>query len=103
MKDLEAAKHMGPALYQKELDEKMILLRSLLTHFNDGRRKSIFCIAVNLLDLCDVRSVMEHMADERKRDHSLAKKEKSDAVERLFRNTADSRGISLRLRKKPAQ
>jgi len=40
-------------------------------NYDDGRRKSFFCIAVNLLDLQDLKSVMEQTEDKRKPDDSL--------------------------------
>ena len=103
LKDLELAKRLGLSAYQKVLDEKMTALRFLLRYFNDGRRKSMYCVAANLLELYDVKSIIEQITDESTTDTRLSIKEKSDATVQLFQMIADKRSISLRLRKKPAQ
>lgn len=55
LKDFEKVKNIGIDLYQSELAEKIEILKCLFANYNDGRRKSFFCIAVNLLELQDVR------------------------------------------------
>ena len=52
--DMEKAQKMGLNAYRAELDEKRRILDELLHHFNDGRKKSLFCLAVYLLDLQDL-------------------------------------------------
>ena len=47
---------IGTERYHSELKEKMQILRYLLDNFNDGRRKSFFCMAANLLELEDLKS-----------------------------------------------
>ena len=98
MNDLEKAKCIGLNSYRAELDKKVLLLRDLLENFNDGRRKGFFCLAVNLLDLRDVKTVLKQLKKEIPPD--LALKEKSAAAVRLFELTAETQGISLKLRKK---
>jgi hypothetical protein len=60
-----------PVVYEAELNSKVELLKGLLKNFDDGRRKSFFCIAANLLDLQDLRSVMEQTKDEIKPNDTL--------------------------------
>ena len=50
--------------YTAELDSKIRILEELLANYNDGRRKGLFCIAVNLLDLDEVVSIMEQLRNE---------------------------------------
>lgn len=95
-RDMDKAKALGIDAYKKELDEKTATLENLLTNYNDGRRKSFFCLAVNLLELQDVRRVMEQIAGETKRDYTA--KDKADMAVRLFKNMAAQRHISLKLR-----
>jgi hypothetical protein len=76
----------------------MDILEGLLKSCNDGRRKGFFCITVNLLDLCDVKSVMERIYAELKPDATL--KEKAAVAAHLFNEMAAQRGIILKLRKK---
>ena len=54
-RDFARAARDGLDAYRAMLEEKEALLRFLLREYNDGRRKSLFCTAVNLLELADVR------------------------------------------------
>jgi hypothetical protein len=56
--DFQKIKEIGLAAYQAELNEKVRILERLLADFDDGRRKNFFCLAVNLLELVDVKGVM---------------------------------------------
>jgi len=96
-KDLEKAKQMGIEAYMKEQKEKISILEELLKHYNDGRRKSFFCIVVNLLELEDVKAVMKQVKNEITQGMSL--KEKATATVRLFEEKALQKGISTKLRK----
>ena len=58
-------KKMGVEAYNSEQMQKLQILKLLLEGNNDGRRKSFFCLAVNLLDLEDLKTVMEHLAEEK--------------------------------------
>ncbi len=69
-----------------------------MDNFNDGRHKSFFCVAVNLLDLQDIKSVIKNIGTETTPD--LTVKEKSAVAAKLFQTLADQKEISLKLRKK---
>jgi hypothetical protein len=69
----------------------------LLSDFDDGRRKNLFCIAVNLLELADVKDVMARLKEEIKPD--ITAKEKAALAANLFRQKADEQNIQLELRK----
>ena len=97
-KDLEKAKEIGLEAYITEQNEKVEILRELLNNYNDGRQKSFFCIAVNLLDLRDIRRIMDQVHSEINPDDPV--KEKSKTVARLLQAVADERSILLKLRKK---
>lgn len=84
--------------YARELDEKMGILEHLLQNYNDGRRKSFFCLAVNLLDIQDIRQVMERLPHEV--GENMQPKEKAVLAAGLLQATAGQRNISLKLRKK---
>jgi hypothetical protein len=43
--------------YKSELNEKVSFLEYLLENHNDGRKKSFYCLALNLLDLPDLREI----------------------------------------------
>jgi len=94
---MDKAKQMGMDAYKAELDKKIQILERLLEHYDDGRRKSFFCTAVNLLELEDVRVVMAQIAEEIEADAPL--KEKAKGAARLFEEMAGLREVSLKLRK----
>ena len=96
--DMEKAKRIGIDTYIAEQTEKIRQLEKLLNTYDNGRRKSFYCAAVNLLDLCDIMAVMERLADEVVANAPV--KEKAAAAVRLFEEMAEQRGISLKLRKK---
>ena len=102
MKDFEKVRKIGLALYQTELEEKIDILKYLLENFNDGRRKSFFCLAVNLLELQNVKSVLEQITTETELD-KLTMKEKAAFVATVFQTMATNRNIVLKLNKKPGK
>ena len=59
--DLAHAKEIGIDAYNREQTEKKQILNNLLEHYNDGRKKAFFCVAVNLLDLPELREAMEQL------------------------------------------
>ena len=63
----------------------------LLSTCNDGRRKTLFCLAVNLLELSDVRAIVEQLMAA---DLSTTK-ERAVYAAALLQKAADEKGISL--------
>lgn len=100
--DFEKMKEMGMEAYNSEQMQKLEILKLLLEGYNDGRRKSFFCLAVNLLDLEDLKTVMEHLAEEKKLE-SLTLKEKSAYVVKQFQSLAEQRGVVLKWNRKPSK
>ena len=96
--DLERIKEIGVEVYRAELDEKMAALQALLSGYDDGKRKSLFCTAVNLLAPDNIRNVLERLAA--CTNHSQTQKEKAAQAAQFLQAEADSCGIDLRLRKK---
>jgi len=72
-------------------------LGKLLANYDDGRRKGFYCLAVNLLELPDIKTVMEQI--ENKINPGDSVKEKAKAAEMVFQAVANERSISLKLRK----
>ena len=89
---------MGPAAYGRELAEKRAILSALLAGYNDGRRKSLYCLAVNLLPLDDLRQVMKHLA---LLPPDLTVKEWAAQAAGLLQACARENGVELKLRRKP--
>ena len=98
--DIRRAREMGMEAYRAELDEKVERLTYLLSHYNDGRRKSFFCTAVNVLELADLRAVMAQAAQEAP-VQGMELKERAAKAAALFQAMADRRGLSLKLTRKP--
>lgn len=97
-RNFEKTKEFGLAACQAELEEKMDILRGLLEHYNDGRRKSFFCLAVNRMELRDVRRVLEQIEAAAAPERTI--KERSAAAVGLFQAMAEKRGVLLKRRKK---
>lgn len=97
LKDFIKAKDIGLGAYQVELNEKVEILQELLLNFNSGRQKSFFCIAVNLLDLADVKDVMRRITETASPDAAI--KEKSCIAVNELTSMAEKRNIVLKLNK----
>ena len=97
LKDIEKAKKIGMDAYSKELNEKIAMLETLLSNYDDGRRKGFFCIALNLLGLQDVKQALKQIELESCSEQSI--KERAVIAVRLLQSVADKQGISLKLRK----
>lgn len=99
-KDLEKIEQIGAASYQAEQEEKTRILKFLLANFNDGRKKTFFCLAVNLLEFSDLQMILEKIRTDKDMDN-LPLKERSAYVAKMFQDIAGERHITLKLKKKP--
>lgn len=95
-RDVARVQSLGLDAYLLELREKADILCFLLEHYNDGRRKTVFACAVYLLGLPDIKNVVERCPN-----MDLPLKERAAEVVRLFQDMANTRGVSLKLNKKP--
>lgn len=99
MSDMEKAKRLGIDAYNAEQAEKAEILGVLLSNYNDGRKKTLFCVAVNLLELQELRTILRDIG--RRPDMAtLTPKEKSALVAGLLQDVAAARNIDLKLHKK---
>lgn len=96
--DAEKVKADGLDVYKAQLEAKMALLQDLLEHYNDGRKKSFYCLAVNLLELPDMQAVMEQLKAEATPQQTP--KEKAALAQALFEAMANRRGVALVLNTK---
>lgn len=96
LRDMEKWQRAGASAYHAEQDERAALLARLLQGYNDGRRKTLFCQAANLLELEDLRGVMAALPHA----HAGDVKDRAAAAARLIAQAAESRGVCLKLRKK---
>lgn len=97
LRDLEKAQAVGTAAYGEEQRRKRLLLVRLLSGYNDGRRKTLYCVATNLLDIGDVEAAL------RECEASVGKapiRERAARMAHALKEIAARRGIELKLRKK---
>lgn len=98
--DMEKAKNIGISDYHAELEEKATILRYLLSHYNDGRRKTFFSLAVNLLELSDIKAILQKI--DSGISSEISQKEKAKIAVKYFEDVAKCNKISLKLNKKPS-
>lgn len=94
--DMEKLRTIGVDRYNAEQEEKVRLLGYLLSFCNDGRRKTLFCLAVNLLELSDVQAVVDQLMAS---DLSTVK-ERAVYAAALLQEVASEKGITLKLNRK---
>ncbi len=96
--DLAKAKQIGIIAYNAEQEEKIEILNMLLTEFNDGRRKSFYCVAVNLFELAEIEAIIKQIKNTAGLE-GLTVKEKSAYVVGLFQDVAKQKNLELKLNK----
>ncbi len=94
-KDFAKAKEIGLGAFQARMDEKVEILRYLLKNFNDGKRKTFFCVAATLLDLDDLKTVLEQIKTAIASRSSMRKN--AEMVAGLFQAMAEHRNLVLKL------
>lgn len=97
--DLARAQKIGITAYNEEQVRKSDILMTLLSQYDDGRRKTFYCVAINLLPLPDIEIALQQVADHLSADN-LTIKEKADLVALQFQALASQQGVELKLRKK---
>ena len=98
-RDMKKAQQIGVEAYNAEQAEKACILDILLAHYNDGRKKTLFCVAVNLLELQELQEVLRQI-ENRSDLETLTLKEKSALAAGLLKAVAAKNDIDLKLRKK---
>lgn len=98
--DLEKARESGIEAYNAEQAEKTRILNILLSGYNAGRQKTMFCVAVNLLDLQELREVLKKIEKRQDDTETWTLKEKSAFAVGLLQDAAVKKNIDLKLRKK---
>ncbi|HBN84498.1 MAG TPA: hypothetical protein DDZ89_11700 [Clostridiales bacterium] len=100
LEDMKRAKAIGIQAYTKEQVKKREILEKILSEYNDGRRKTFYCVAINLLTLGDIEEVMKQI-EENTSFNNLSIKEKAAYIVTHFQRIADKSDVELKLRKKP--
>ena len=90
---------MGIEAYNAEQVDKTEILNFLLANYNDGRKKNLFCVAVNLLELQEIKGILMQIENNPELE-KFTFKEQCPFVAGLFQNAAKQKNIELKLRKK---
>ena len=88
---------MGAEAYRAEQEWKIRILAQLLENYNDGRKKNFLCLAVNLLEAEELKTVVRQMDEEL---GGLPIKEKAACMKKRLEDIAAQRQVVLKLRKK---
>lgn len=99
LSNIKRAQEIGLDSYHREQIKKVEILQILLDKYNDGRRKTLYCLAVNLLSLKDLELIMKQISEITSL-RSLPIKEQADYIASLLLSRADQLGIVLKLRKR---
>lgn len=97
--DLARAQRIGIDAYNLEQQEKVQILSWLLSNYNDGRKKNFYCVAVNLLELAELREAVDRI---RSIDglSALPAKEQCRAAAEVIQKIAERRDVELKLNRK---
>lgn len=101
IQDLELSRREGLEVYITQISERRAILDQLLAGWNDGRRKSFYCLAAYLLDLDSLRCVFEHI--QASAPEEMTVKEKAMIAAAALNSAAQEQGIALKLNKKPKE
>ena len=96
--DFEKAEKNGIDKYRKELSEKISILEYLIKNFNDGRTKSFYCLAVNLLSISKLKAIFGEIKNKISK-LNMDEKNKIKLIIDLFETEAKKENIFLKLRK----
>lgn len=93
-KDVEKAKRIGLEAYRDEQREKKKILDRLLNDYDDGEKDVFFCLAVNMLELADLKEVLEQAEET---TGAMSVSDKAEWIERELHTTAEKSGLVLEL------
>lgn len=96
LRDLGRVKEGGENSLTEALTRKTELVRCFIEQYDDGRSKSFFCLAANLLELDDLEAVAAEMRDTPNSDKAV----QNQLVRQLLKSAAARNNIELKLRRK---
>jgi hypothetical protein len=86
----------GIAEFEKQQKTREQLLREMLAEFNEGRSKTLYCIAATVLEIGELEKVLN---EARAKMKGLGIKEKSEKMHSLLNEIANKNNYLLKLRK----
>lgn len=99
MDDLALAARDGIEAYNAVQREKVEILHRLLSEYNDGRKKTLFSLAVNLMKLPDLQRVMA-LIDTQDNAGTMPQKDRAKLAADILQQIADERKLVLKLNRK---
>lgn len=100
--DMERLGRVGPQAFHEELARREEILLTLLRYYNDGRRKNLFCLAANLLELPELERALERIREETG-EADMPVRERAACASRILQASAAKQGVELKLRKRPKE
>jgi hypothetical protein len=94
--DIALISQYGVVEFERQQKERELVLKAMLTEFNDGRSKSYYCIASTVLEIGELHCALENARDQSK---DVALKEKAKTLHSLLDQIAKEKGYLLKLRK----
>ncbi len=94
-RDMAKAKERGIEAYLAEQRAKKEILTRFLEDYDDGTKEVFFCLAVNMLEVDDLKDVQTQASEKTARMNA---EEKAGCLERLLRECAAHKNIPLALR-----
>jgi hypothetical protein len=86
----------GMEEFEKQQIAREKLLRAILTEFNEGRSKTLYCVAVTILEISELESVLKKA---RATSKGLDIRAKSEVMHSLLNEIAASKDYLLKLRR----
>ena len=86
----------GKEEFEKREKAREKLLREILSEFNEGRSKTLYCIAATVLKISELESVLENA---RAKTKGLEIRVKSEVMHSLLNEIAENKTYLLKLRK----
>jgi hypothetical protein len=86
----------GMEEFEKQQKTREKMLRAFLVEFNEGRSKSLYCIAATILEIEELESVLEKA---RAKSRGLEIRAKSGVMHSLLNEIAKEKNYLLKLRK----
>lgn len=99
MKTHTYIKEHGIESYFEKQGERIALLEEMLSHFNDGRSKSFYCISAALLSIIDLERTLEKAETAARARNIEDRKERAINLKQLLQEAGDREGVELILRK----
>jgi hypothetical protein len=86
----------GMEEFEKQQKTREKLVRAMLLEFNEGRSKTLYCIAATMLEIGELENVLE---EARAKSKDLDPKAKSEVMHSLLEEIAGKKKYVLKLRK----